>query len=364
MTQPVSRPPSASDAGAVPEEPITEFVAHDAGPQAPPHSSIDQEIARSERASAALAATRALARAAFTDSQLAADDAAAAALEAAEDAADTEWVRTEYVALEHTLPPDDEARRDAPRHLVGGSFNPGIAAQQGRTYPGAAMADASMKTRTGAQAQFQHEARRAPRVEAPASAGHPARPVVMPAQAAAPSRGHATARAPRRDGLRFLLAAGLGGVVVLAAGGIAWRAGLMSHDAARATAVATPPPATVAAQDEAARVLAPTAPQEIPVTPAAGPTPPHPQADVDAALAAAARAAAVPAESVRAAPPTPAPPTPVARHQAAAAPAPASAARNKPDVAAAIANAQAKADRFLSSGSATAPAANDGKQAP
>ena len=364
MTQPVSRPPSASEAGPVPEEPITEFVAHDAGPQAAPPSSIEQEIARSERASAALAATRALARAAFTDSQLAADDAAAAAeLEAAEDAADTEWVRTEYVALEHTLPPDDVARRDAPRRLVGGSFNPGIASPQGRTYPGASMADASMKTRTGAQAQFHHEARHAPRAETPAPTGHPARPVVMPAQAAAPSRGHAHARAARRDGLRFLLAAGLGGVVVLAGGSIAWRAGLLSHGAAPTTAAATPAQAAVAAQEEAARVLAPTAPQEIPVTPAGGPTPPSPSADADAALAAAARAAAVPADSVRAATPTP-----VAHPQGAATPAPASAAapaaRGKADVAAAIANAQAKADRFLSSGSGAAPAANDGKQAP
>ena len=39
-------------------------------------SPIELEIARSERASAALAATRALARAAFTDSQLAAEEAA------------------------------------------------------------------------------------------------------------------------------------------------------------------------------------------------------------------------------------------------------------------------------------------------
>ncbi|MFL6628478.1 MAG: hypothetical protein ACJ8G1_18705, partial [Vitreoscilla sp.] len=279
MTQPVSRPTSAPEAAPGAEEPTTEFLAHDPGSQPPPHSSIDQEIARSERASAALAATRALARAAFTDSQLAADDAAAATDEdedAAQDAIDTEWVRTEYVAFEHTLPPDDEARRDGPpRHRVGGGFNPGIASPQGRTYPGASMADASLKTRTGAQAQFHHEARHAPRAEAlPAATGHPGRPVVTPSQAAAPSRSHTAPRTPPRDGLRFLLAAGLGGVVVLAGGSLAWRAGLFSHAAAPVTATApaaaatTPTPAAVAAQAEATRILSPTAPQEIAVTPA------------------------------------------------------------------------------------------------
>src|SRR6202012_3690843 len=50
--------------------------APDAARSAPPspYSPIDREIERSERASAALAATRALARASFTDSQLAAED--------------------------------------------------------------------------------------------------------------------------------------------------------------------------------------------------------------------------------------------------------------------------------------------------
>jgi len=373
MTQPVSRP-SAPEAAPGPEEPTTEFVAHDPGPQPAPHSSIDQEIARSERASAALAATRALARAAFTDSQLAADDAAAAAGEdAAQDAIDTEWVRTEYVALEHTLPPDDAARRDGPpRHPAGGSFNPGIASQQGRSFPGASMADASPRTRTGAQAQFHHEARHAPRAEAPAAAtGHPARPVVTPAHAAAPSRTQAAPRTPRRDGLRFLLAAGLGGLVVLAGGGLAWRAGWVSHAAAPVTAAApaaaaTPTPAAVAAQAEAARILSPAAPQEIAVTPAAGAAPPRTSADVEAALAVAARAAAVPTATVPAAGPEP-----VARPQRVAVPAVAAsaatpAARGKADVAAAIAHAQAKADRFLSSGGgdAAAPAATEGKQAP
>jgi hypothetical protein len=371
MTQPVSRPPSEADAArSAADEPITEFVAHDSTSQPVPHSPIDREIERSERASAALAATRALARAAFTDSQLAADDAAAE-----EDAGDTEWVRTEYVALEHTLPPDDEARRETPpRSLVGGSFNPGISTPAGRAFPGASLADASMQTRAGGQGQFHHEARRTPRESAATSSGHPARPVVMPAQAAAPSRSRAPARAPAREGMRFLLAAGLGGVLVLAGGGVAWRTGLLSHGAAPATSAAATPvtpaePAAVAAQAEAARVLSPAAPQEITVTPAAGPTPPRSGAEVDAALAAAARAAAVPANTVRAAGPAPvARPQPLTAPMAppVAASTPTAAAHGKPSVAEAIANAQAKADRFLSTGSgdAAAPAANDAKHAP
>ena len=65
----------------------SDFPPHD--PRSP-HSPIEREIERSERASAALAATRALARAAFTDSQLAAEDAAAE-----HDEDPSCWVRTE-----------------------------------------------------------------------------------------------------------------------------------------------------------------------------------------------------------------------------------------------------------------------------
>ena len=67
-------------------------------PDFEPHSPIEREIERSERASAALAATRALARAAFTDSQLAADDAAADG-----DVDASGWARTEYAALGHSV---------------------------------------------------------------------------------------------------------------------------------------------------------------------------------------------------------------------------------------------------------------------
>ncbi|MFL6680726.1 MAG: hypothetical protein ACJ8IK_20470, partial [Burkholderiaceae bacterium] len=85
---------------------------------------------------------------------------------------------------------------------------------------------------------------------------------------------------------------------------------------------------------------------------------------VDAALAAAARAAAVPAASVH-----PAGAEPAARPQHDGAPSASAETptlRGKADVAAAIAHAQAKADRFLSSGSgdAAAPVAPEGKRAP
>jgi len=230
MSQPVSRPPSSPEAARSDVPPALSadrpagFPEHEPGPpQAPSHSEIEREIERSERALAALAATRALARAAFTDSQLAAEDAKAA--EPVADTGDTDdtddgWVRTEYVAFEHTFPPADDT---PPRNLVGGSFDPGIASQQGRTFPGASMADASLKTRTGAQARFLHEARHAPRSEPSTPggaqpdkpAGHPARRASAPLQAR--SRASAPVRAPAREGLRFALAAGLGAVLVLAA---------------------------------------------------------------------------------------------------------------------------------------------------
>jgi DNA polymerase-3 subunit gamma/tau len=199
---------------------------------------------------------------------------------------------------------------------------------------------------------------------------------VTPSQAAAPSRGHAPARAPARNALRFVLAAGVGAIVVLAGGGLAWRSGLLSHGSAPTTAAATTAPAApvtpaepaaATAQAEATRVLSPTAPQEIPVMPAAGATPARSGAELDAALAAAARAAAVPADSVRAAGPAPvARPQPLTASLTApmAAITPTAAAHGKPNVAEAIANAQAKADRFLSAGNASAPAAAEGKQAP
>jgi hypothetical protein len=142
-----------------------------------PHTPIEREIERSERASAALAATRALARAAFTDSQLAAADEADAAVNGNSDDGDIDtsgWIRTEYAALDHSVaardPQDEQASGAAARNLVGGSFNPGIASQHGRAYPGASIAQSPIKTRTGAHARFLQESRHTPRTERVASA--------------------------------------------------------------------------------------------------------------------------------------------------------------------------------------------------
>ena len=136
---------------------------------------------------------------------------------------------------------------------------------------------------------------------------------------------------------------------MLIGGGVAWKAGMLSRNTPSNAALVTP---AVAAQAEAARVLS-AAQQDIPIAPAAGVPARRSDEEVDAALAAAARAAAVPAASVRAA-------GPLARGRAAAAPltplaaAPAAsptAAQHAParqgSVAEAIANAQARADRFL-----------------
>ena len=318
-----------------------------------PHSPIEREIERSERASAALAATRALARASFTDSQLAADDAAGDD----HDVDTSGWIRTEYAALDHTVrTAQAEEQAAAPRNLIGGSFNPGIASQQGRAFPGASLAHEAIKTRTGAQARFRQEARQAPRgatraeqVAAGAQAAY-VKPAVMPMLAPkAPTRTRAKAPVRARgaahsgEAFKFFLAAGLGAAVVMVGGGVAWKAGWLSRSGA---VNAQPITAQVAAQAEAARVLAAPAP-EIAIAPAAGPTPTRSNAEVDAALAAAARAAAVPVASVHAASPSHGVRVPV---------------KAKDGVAEAIAHAQARADSFLSTGNdAPAPAAAEVK---
>ena len=345
-------------------------------PDFEPHSPIEREIERSERASAALAATRALARAAFTDSQLAADDAAADG-----DIDASGWVRTEYAALDHSVAPRDaqddrvsatQGGAASGRNLVGGTFNPGIASQHGRTFPGASIATSQFKTRTGAHARFLQESRHAPRGDRVAGAAHSGKPAVTPmpaAPAAAPvARRPAPApvRAPAGESFKFALAAGLGAVVVLMGGGVAWKAGWLSHPSPSSAAL-------IAAQAEAARVLA-ASQQEIAVAPpAAGTAPVRTNEEVDAALAAAARAAAVPVASVHAAGPSrvvrplPTVGRPVAAvvtpASASAAPAP---AHGDDDVTAAIANAQARADKFLATGaSAGATAAGaELRQAP
>ena len=397
MSNTVPHQPSLSDA-ARSDDPLAQR-ADQPLPEFQPHSPIEREIERSERASAALAATRALARAAFTDSQLAAEDAAAAGA-AASDLDTSGWIRTEYAALDHTAgaralhddsPGTLRTSGAAGRNLVGGTFNPGIASLQGRAFPGASIANSQIRTRTGAQARFLHEARHAPRAErvvAPAARGeqtqasgatHYDKPAVIPmlaTPAAAPAVRPTTgvpAHGAASEPLKFALAAGLGAVLVLMGGGVAWKAGLLTHASPTNAALITP---QVAAQAEAARLLA-ASPQDIVIAPAAATAPPSTRTDaeVDAALAAAARAAAVPVASVHAAGPArvarslPEAAAPVAAVVApkvvAAAPARVPAPARKDSVAAAIANAQARADRFLAAGgsAATPAAAPETKQA-
>ena len=354
-----SNPPRPSRADAVesdfPSLPPADDPPSDFGRPAPPtlDSRIEREIERSERASAALMATRAMARAAFTDSQLAAEESAHA------DDADHDfdaggWTRTEYVAFDPTPQPEP------PRNLVGGSFNPGIASQHGRQYPSASITSSPIRTRSGAQARFAQESRQAPRsdrgagpVPRPEPESVPPgaqydKPAVIPVLApVTPPRTPVVPPVPVRarasEPAKFALAAALGAAVVLAGGALAWKTGLLARDNPSNAALVTP---AVATQAEAARVRSEA--QDIPVAPAAGVPAPRSDADVDAALAAAARAAAVPTASVRAASPRTAPPVP------ATAPHAASVARES--VSEAIARAQARADRFLAPDAAPAAA--------
>jgi len=345
MSLPV--PPQSSHADAVRSDPPSnrledrpspEFLPH--VPPPGPHAPIEREIERSERASAALAATRALARAAFTDSQLAADDAA---VDAQFD--NSGWVRTEYAAFDHQVlrPEDGSAPVDPPRNLVGGSFNPGIATLHSRAFPGSWNADATIKTRTGAQARFLQESRRAERA-APVSAK------LDPAPAAVGRRDGkaATVQRPRPadESFRISLGASVAVVGVLVGVGFALKAGLSAHGGTPAAALA---PAVVPAAPIQAAAVVPASPQEIAVAPTAGVASTRSVEEANAALAAAVRAAAVPVASVHAAGPSrvarPAPNV-----------APASLPRAKDGVASAIADAQARADRFLAS-DGVAPAA-------
>jgi hypothetical protein len=335
MSHPVPGQPSPAGAARadVPStppsgRPLPEFPL--LGPS--PYSPIDREIERSQRASAALAATRALARASFTDSQLAADDAASRADDDGEADAPP-WVRTEYAALDHAVRPS--ADDDASRHLLGGSFDPGIASQHGRAFPTASITHGPIRTRTGAQARFLQESRQTPRPERPATP-------LPPAHAAGARDGRSVASKPPRthgagEPMKFLLAVGLGSMLALIGGGVAWKVGVLSRNApvdasvARVPAAAQPP---------------------IEIAPAAGVAPTRSSAELDAALAAAARAAAVPAASVRAAGPAPG----IRSIPAAATQAPQRAATPVKDgVAAAIANAQSRSDKFLSSQDSAAP---------
>ncbi len=368
MSQSVPQQQPAADAarGDVPSTPradrsLPEFPQHPSHPAPGPHAQIEHEIERSERASAALAATRALARAAFTDSQLAAEGAGEDG-----DIDPSGWVRTEYAALDHSVrAPQDDVSHDGPQHnLVGGSFNPGMAFQSVRAFPGASAVQMPIKTRGGAQARFMQESRHAPRPGRGAGgmpraehslgsgAGLHDKPMLppMPATPGASRVIRASARARAgasfAEPLRLALAVALGAVIVLMGGGVAWKAGWLTHGSPRNASQVAPEAATEA---EAARVMSAAQQQIALVPPAAGTPPGRSDQEVDAALAAAARAAAVPVASVHAAR---APAIPVAAVKANAA---SHAAAGKDGVAAAIADAQARSDRFLVTGD-TAPA--------
>ena len=385
--RPVLTEAARGDAPSTPhaDRPLPDFPQH-----APPggHSPIEREIERSERASAALAAARALARASSNDSQLEGTDADG-------DIDTANWIRTEYASLDQSVraPQEEVPHAGAPRNLVGGSFNPGIGGQPARPFATAPIGQSPIKTRGGAQARFLHESRHAPRAERPGApatsrldlstgGAHYERPAVVPMLvnsvgttgarpgASAPTHVQVARRAAPSEALKFAVAAGVGAIAVLLGGGLAWKAGWLSHARSDDPALIT---ARVAAQAEAARMLSASQP-EIAVVPAAGPavtTAPHrSDEEINAALAAAARAAAVPVASVHAAGPAravaPAPVAlPVVATTASTAPAAvrvtpsANAAIPAPQhapppaketVAAAIARAQARADSFLAAG--------------
>ncbi len=371
MSEPIRRQPSAQDAARSdsPPTPPVERQLPDFQPHKPsPYSPIEREIERSERASAALAAARVLARASFTDSELAADDAAA-------DLHDFEtgsWTRTEYAPLDHSLRADDDERSAAPRNLLGGTFNPGIAAQHGQRFPGASIAYTPIRTSSGAHARFAQESRQVPRGERPGSAGArvaPAapgsyydRPAVVPmlapvATVPVPARPGPPKRTRSREQGKLVPVSALVAAVLAVGAGVAWNEGLFSRLQPNEVAMVTP---AVAAQAEAARVL--SSQQDISIAPAAGLPAPRSDEEIDAALAAAARAAAVPADSVRAAGPALAlRPLPQAATPPSAASTPPAAIHaatlGKAGVADAIANAQARADRFLAAEAAASAAA-------
>jgi hypothetical protein len=396
--EPLQRSLADAARGDVPSAPsadrsLPEFPQHVAPAAPTAHSPIEREIERSQRASAALAATRALARASFTDSQLAAEGATGDG-DAEGDIDTANWVRTEYASLDQSVraPQADVPHGGAPRNLVGAGFNPGMAFQDVRAFPGPSIAQTPIKTRSGAQARFLQESRQTPRTErspgaAPrnehslsSGAGLYDKPAMIPMLAtrgtasAARTAGAGTPKEARArasgEPFKFALAAGMGAVIALIGGGVAWKAGWLTHGGASVSAVT----AEIATTAEAARVLSAAQHESAVAPPTVGTPSARTNEEVDAALAAAARAAAVPMASVHAAGPArvarPEPlPAPVAVASVAqkATPAtvpvatlrstaPAPATRGKDGVAAAIANAQARADTFLASGGAPSAA--------
>ena len=388
-----------------------EQSAPDAQPHRPePVSPIDREIARSQRASAALAASAAVARASFTDSQLEAEAAAAAAGEG--DIDTSAWVRTEYAALDHSIAPpaafDVPPGRPSAHNPVAGTFDPGLVALSARTFGTAgARMGVPIRTRGGAQARFRQESRLTPRsepiatsaarIERQLEASHSrydkaevmpllATPAPQPVAHAAGRAALPSAVAARgNDTAKLLLSAGLGVVVAVMIGGVAWKQGLLTSGGSPTdSAVVT---ANVARQAEAARSVGAAVQQLAVAPPAAGVQPaqvadapapvvaPRTSAnDVDAILAAAARVAPVgrtPAQAPVVAAARPIPPTaaPVAPQAAPVIAAPSVAAqretaRSREAVSQAVAHAQERADSFLGGSSPSHPGATVTRGAP
>jgi hypothetical protein len=391
MSNPV--PPEWSRLDAVRNE---DLPTQRALPDFEPVSPIDRAIARSERASAALAAAAAVARAAFTDSQLQAE---AAAAEAAIGDIDTgAWVRTEYASLDHALAArsrQEAAARltmeatNSSRNPVIGTFDPGLTALNARVFPGSSIANARPGApgyaRGPAQARFLHEARLTPRAAKAAStaapieehlaahAAHYDKPEVMPMLAtpmpAPRARVTASRPSPASEPAKLVLAACMGAAIVLIAGGAAWKSGALSRGGSPSDGALVT--SSVVNQAETARALA-AGNQELQMAPpAAGArvtpvvattaiaAPAKAAADVDAILAAAARVTAPPEPKPPAAAPVTvaAVPRVVAKAATPSVATPA-AALSKDSVAAAIASAQARADRFLAANAT--PAATSG----
>ncbi len=273
-----------------------------ADPQSPPEpqqtavSPIDREIARSQRASAALAASAAVARASQADSESESGLEAEAAQAGEGDIDTSAWVRTEYAAFDHSPtrhqsldepvtpaqsaePAEPGARRarSSPHNPVAGTFDPGLMALNARSFastlPGA-RAGQPIRTRSGAQARFRQESRHAPRGERVADSAvrheEPLAPnshfgydkaEVMPLlaptlPAPVPPRGRARPAARTGQGgeaAKFLLAGCMGAIVAVTAAAVAWKQGLLTPGGSPTdTDLVT---ANVARQAEAARVL-------------------------------------------------------------------------------------------------------------
>jgi hypothetical protein len=368
---------SANGAGAVRGLPDVEAV-----------SPIEQAIARSEHASAALAAVAALARAsAFSDSQLPFVHPGDPAAETEGDPED--WACTEYASLDQAAAAPGDAFGDAgagPLQTTGereavqakyardgllGAFEPVVPLQAVRAVPGSSISHpravkAVVRTRGGTESRFLEDSA----LTAAADRARTAAAKVERDLAACAVREQRSGPtiSPRRtspsvpvssgDTGRLLLAAMAGALVVALAGVGAWKSGRLAP-AARPAAVAVASPVVVA-EAQVVRTESASASQEIVMAPpAAGIPAPKPQADVvAAALAAVARGA--PAAKIEPAVRAVDRPRKVAVAASAPVGARIAGSPESDGVAAAVADAQARADRFLGAGAETTGAAPTG----